>query len=42
MKRVIRLAAGYPLRLKHFFDFFGTYSNLFATVWRAAASNHQL
>jgi hypothetical protein len=33
---------GCLLRLKHFFGFFGGYSNLFATVFRVAASNHQL
>jgi hypothetical protein len=33
---------GDPLQLKHFFVFFGGYSNLFATVFRVAASNHQL
>jgi hypothetical protein len=34
--------AAYPLRLKHSGAFSGGYSNLFATVSRSAASNHQL
>jgi hypothetical protein len=43
MEFFLRPDTGDLLRLKRFFfDFFGGYSNLFATVFRVAASKHQL